>query len=70
MINTNEISGIYEFNYTPCTEGCEYLIHNNGKLYHIKNENKETPSYEYTKNDVLLEFIKNATQVLIAEMRQ
>lgn len=69
-IANNEYAGMYKFNYTPCTEGC--VISKSFK--DIKKEQKELRKkeeepYEGVEKDVLEDFIKDATQKLVSEMR-
>lgn len=67
MINTNEFAGIYKFNYVPCVNGCNYGPTKRPTKREL-NELK-TQTYEAVEEDKLIEFVRNATRQLIAEMR-
>ncbi|MBF8151618.1 hypothetical protein ITJ86_17095 [Winogradskyella sp. F6397] len=65
MINTNEFAGIYKFNYVPCIDGCAY-----GPTKRMtRRELDEIQSYEAVEENRLIKFVKNATNQLVAEMR-
>jgi hypothetical protein len=65
MINTNEFAGIYKFNYVPCVNGCNY-----GPTKRMtRRELDEIKSFEAVEEDRLIEFVKNATNQLVSEMR-
>ncbi len=69
-IANNEYAGMYKFNYTPCTEGC--VISKSFKdirkeLKELKKQEEEP--YEGVEQDVLEDFIKDATKKLVSEMR-
>lgn len=68
LIDSNEFAGIYEFNYTPCTEGCK--IQSVQKRKSRKDLEEETEVYEGVEFNMLEEFAKNATRKLVDEMRQ
>lgn len=70
LINSNEFAGIYKFNYTPCVDGCVI----SKSLKELTKERKakekeEKKGYEGVEKDELEIFIKDATQKLVAEMR-
>ena len=70
MINSNEFSGIYKFNYTPCVDGC-IISKSIVQLHHErrKKEREKAKAYEGVEKDELEEFMKDATQRLVHEMR-
>ncbi len=66
MINTNEFAGIYKFNYVPCVDGCEF-----GAAKKMTRREKEgVELFEAVEEDRLIEFVKTATNQLVAEMRK
>ncbi len=70
LVKTNEIAGTYQFNYAPCTQGCEYQIDASGKVYRRRSGKlSEVPDYEFVETDLLVEFMKKSTQELIKNMK-
>lgn len=70
LINSNEFAGVYKFNYTPCTDGC--IIKKSMKELNKERRAREKngpQGYEGVERDELEIFIKDATQQLVAEMR-
>lgn len=65
MINTNEFAGIYKFNYVPCVDGCDY----GPTRRPTRRELDELKSYEAVEEDKLIQFVRNATNQLVSEMR-
>jgi|SRR5690554_675240 len=71
MISTNEFAGIYKFNYTPCVKGCVISKSLNELQKERKQRLKEgTKGYEGVEKDDLEIFIKDATEKLVAKMRE
>ncbi len=71
LIKNNQFAGLYDFNYTPCIDGCIVTL----SLKDIKNQMKVarkmgTQLYEGVEKNELEEFIKAATRNLVAEMRK
>ncbi|NYJ26620.1 hypothetical protein [Allomuricauda sp. ARW1Y1] len=69
-IASNEYSGMYKFNYTPCVDGCIVAK----SLKDVRKEQREMKKdgdkpYEGVEKQVLEEFIKDATKKLVEEMR-
>lgn len=71
LIENNEFAGRYKFNYTPCTEGCVISLSPKdlSKINKMMKKSDVTP-FEGVGKDVLEDFIKNATQRLVSEMRK
>lgn len=71
LINSNEFAGVYRFNYTPCVDGCVISKSFKDSKKELKLFKKQgiTP-YEGVEKDVLEDFIKDATQKLVKQMRQ
>jgi hypothetical protein len=65
MINTNEFAGIYKFNYVPCIDGCSY----GPTTRPPKRELDKARFYEAVEENTLVEFVRKATNQLVAEMR-
>lgn len=72
LLEKNQFAGSYTFKYAPCTDGCPIRLANGTSPVYvneeIKNEVNDNP-YQYVEKSVLEEFMKNATQKLIAEIR-
>lgn len=73
MLQSNEFAGIYEFNYTPCSQGKGCPISKTLKQQikerkKMKKEKKE--GYEGVEKNVLEDFIKGAVKKLVNEMRK
>lgn len=71
LIDTNEFAGVYEFNYTPCEEGC--VVSKSFKELRkegIRNKKDREEGYEGVERNELEDFIKDATKKLVAEMRK
>lgn len=71
LIKNNQFAGLYDFNYTPCVDGC--LIAQSFK--DMKENFKRTKQlgtqvYEGVEKNALEEFIKRATRNLVEEMRK
>lgn len=71
LIKNNQFAGSYKFNYTPCTKGCVV----SKSLKDIRKEKEQMKifgkiPYQAVEKNVLVEFIQNATQRLINEMRK
>ncbi len=59
-----------KFNYTPCTDGCVVSKSLEDILKERKkNLKKGKQGYESVEKDILEDFIKNATNKLVLEMR-
>ena len=69
LVQTNELAGTYEFNYTPCIDGCEYYIDSTGKLYKASSGTKEIQPYELVETNALEKFMSVCTRDLIDELR-
>ena len=69
LLNENEISGAYKFNYAPCIDGCNYTIDYFGNLYSQKNKTNIVESYEVMKSDIN-PFIIRCMQDLINEIKK
>lgn len=69
-IANNEYAGMYKFNYTPCIYGCiisQSLSDLRKEQKNLRKKGKEP--YEGVERDVLEDFIKDATNKLVGEMR-
>jgi hypothetical protein len=71
LVKTNELAGIYKFNYTPCLEGCivSETVWEKDKREEMEGTRKEN-GYEGIEKSILNEFIKNATIKLVNEMKK
>lgn len=74
LINSNELAGIYRFNYTPCVDGCVISVSSKDLKKAKKNKNKgKVTGYELilgVDDTEMEDFIKNATKRLVQEMRK
>lgn len=62
-IETNNITGVYTFNYAPCETGCPY----SSKAFATKSKDEIMPA-QYIEIDLMAEFITMCTQELILDM--
>lgn len=71
LITKNEFAGSYSFNYTPCTSGCviEQSISDRNKQLK-KMRKKGVEPYRGTERDELEEFMIDASNKLVIEMRK
>jgi len=75
IVNSNEISGNYKFNYTPCSsalDNCEYIIDDNGKLYinTASGKNKKVVQpYEFIESSFMENFMAQSTRDLINQLK-
>lgn len=67
-IQDNEYAGRYMFHYAPCQNGCKI---SSSKMKAVKRgwANKDVKPYEGVEQDELENFMKNATKMLVEEMR-
>lgn len=71
IVESNEYAGLYRFNYTPCTEPCTVSLSPKDYEKMLKNLKTEGPNpFEGVEKNLMEEFIKDATQKLISEMRK
>lgn len=71
LIKNNQFAGLYDFNYTPCTEGCIITLSLKDINAQMKlNRKAGVQPYEGVEKNELEEFIKVATRNLVAEMRK
>ncbi|OWK74617.1 hypothetical protein CBW16_04230 [Flavobacteriaceae bacterium JJC] len=71
LIKNNQFAGLYDFNYTPCVEGCVITLSLNDIKKQMKMaKNMGVQPYEGVEKNELEEFIKEATRNLVAEMRK
>ena len=71
LIESNEFAGIYNFNYTPCVEGCQISKSTKEYMREQRKKKKEGPKgYEGMERNDLEDFIKLATIQLVKEMRK
>lgn len=71
LIKNNQFAGLYQFNYTPCLDGCvisQSLKDMKENMRMIKKLG--TQPYEGVEKNELEEFIKSATRSLVQEMRK
>jgi len=66
LLETNNISGIYRFNYAPCVDGCNYRS-GYETIYNTK-EDEEISAFEVHEKDQLEEFIAFCTNELIFDL--
>jgi len=70
LVESNELAGIYKFNYAPCVNGCEYYIDPYGKLYKASSGTKEIQPYVLVETNALENFMSKCTKDLINELRK
>jgi len=74
LIHSNEFAGVYKFNYTPCTDGCNILslmdFKKQQKEIEKEKENQKEKFYEGVERDTLEMFMKSATRKLVKAMRK
>lgn len=78
LIKDNQFAGSYVFYYEPCPNGCPIGLDQNTGEPHFKNmdekndeeDEDERNPFQYVSRDAFEEFIKNATQELITEMKE
>jgi len=73
LINSNELGGVYRFNYTPCLDGClitNGFQSNTNSSYEKKKTDITDNNIAGLEKDVFEEFIKDATNRLVVEMRE
>ncbi|MDQ0476207.1 hypothetical protein [Chryseobacterium sp. MDT2-18] len=71
LIKNNQFAGLYDFNYTPCTDGCVIAQSFKDVKNQIKTIRKTgIQPYEGVEKNELEEFIKAATRNLVAEIRK
>jgi len=67
LLESNDVSGIYKFNYAPCVKGCRY-----NKAVYSKNYNsnfmEEVEAYELIERDILADFMSMSTKRLIRDL--
>lgn len=70
LIKNNQFAGLYDFNYTPCVEGCIITKSFQDMKEEMKRLRKQgVQPYEGVEKNELEEFIKTATKNLVSEMR-
>ncbi|MFT6360656.1 MAG: hypothetical protein ACJAYJ_004898 [Saprospiraceae bacterium] len=70
IVQSNDVAGIYKFNYAPCENGCEYYIDDTGRFYPKPNSSKSVKPYEFVKSDNIESFISIYTQDLIQQLKK
>jgi hypothetical protein len=70
LVKTNEVAGIFEFNYAPCTEGClvsqnKAAQRNSEKI--IKERRKQ--GYEIVETNLLEDFMRRVTTDLMTTLK-
>lgn len=71
LIKNNQFAGLYQFNYTPCLDGClisQSLKDMQENMRRLKKIG--TQPYEGVEKNELEEFVKSATRSLVQEMRR
>ena len=69
VIHDNEYAGNYNFNYTPCLDGCEVFEGKRGPKFRIEGKRAQQP-YQVVSQRELESFFKDATNKLIGALRQ
>lgn len=69
LIGSNNISGIYSFNYAPCQNGCSYYgLGMNKKSRQAILDKIEKEDYEFVERDAMVEFVSLCAKELIFDM--
>ena len=68
LIQENEFAGNYNFNYTPCLNGCQVEDGKKGPKYYSRDNAKRQP-YQTISHREMEDFFKNATNKLIDALR-
>lgn len=69
LIGSNNISGIYSFNYAPCQNGCPYLAFGmNKKSRQAILDKIEKEGYEFVERDAMVDFVSLCAKELILDM--
>ena len=69
LIEENEYAGNYNFNYTPCLNGCAVYQSRRGPRFSTKVKTEKQP-YQTVSQKELEEFFKDATNKLVVALRQ
>lgn len=71
LIKNNQFAGLYDFNYTPCIDGCTVAMSLKEISENMRKRKKMgVQIYEGVEKNALEEFIKSATRNLVQEMRK
>ncbi|WP_343671722.1 hypothetical protein [Chitinophaga sp.] len=68
LIQDNEFAGNYNFNYTPCLNGCQVEEGKRGPKYYSQDNGKKQP-YQTISHREMEDFFKDATNKLIVQLR-